>query len=124
MAYLILRDRSAAEDVVVDTLLAALGRGEHLRDEEALRPWLLRIATNRALSVRRSNARVITLQVLPERAEIPRNDDAGSRSLVPSSDSRSAQGMLTISCAPAFVTTKVLHQDQIMQPACHPATGS
>lgn len=75
VAYLILRDRSAAEDVVVDTLLTALDRGEQLRDEDALRPWLLRIATNRALGVRRSNARVITLQVLPDQADASSNDD-------------------------------------------------
>lgn len=68
VAYLILRDRSAAEDVVVDTLLAALDRGSSLRDPGALRPWLLRIATNRALRVRRSEARVIQLHVLPDRA--------------------------------------------------------
>ena len=48
VAYLILRDPSAAEDVVIDTLLTALDRGEQLRDATAIRAWLLRIATNRA----------------------------------------------------------------------------
>jgi len=37
-----------AEDVVIDTLLTALDRGEQLRDATAIRAWLLRIATNRA----------------------------------------------------------------------------
>lgn len=68
VAYLILRDLAAAEDVVVDTLLTALDRGDQLRDESALRPWLLRIATNRALGIRRSGARVLTLQSVPEMA--------------------------------------------------------
>jgi RNA polymerase sigma-70 factor (ECF subfamily) len=67
VAYLILRDRAAAEDVVVDTLLTALERGDQLRDPGALRPWLLRIATNRALGVRRSSARVVQLHVVPDR---------------------------------------------------------
>ncbi len=67
VAYLILRDRAAAEDVVMDTLLTALDRGDQLRDPAALRPWLLRIATNRALSVRRSSARVVQLHVVPDR---------------------------------------------------------
>ena len=61
--------------MVVDTLLTALDRGEQLRDEDALRPWLLRIATNRALGVRRSNARVITLHVLPDQADASHSED-------------------------------------------------
>jgi RNA polymerase sigma-70 factor (ECF subfamily) len=68
VAYLILRDRSAAEDVVVETLLTALERGDSLRDPDALRPWLLRIATNHALGVRRREGRVVQLSVLPEGA--------------------------------------------------------
>lgn len=68
VAYLVLRDRSAAEDVVVDTLLAAFDHGSSLRDPDALRPWLLRIAANRALGVRRSESRVVQLHVVPERA--------------------------------------------------------
>lgn len=68
VAYLILRDRPGAEDVVVDTLLTALDRGDTLRDPEALRPWLLRIAVNKALSARRSTSRVVQLHVLPDRA--------------------------------------------------------
>ena len=66
VAYLILRDRQDAEDVVVETLLAALQHVKELRDPAALRPWLLRIATNRALGVRRRSARIIHLEVLPD----------------------------------------------------------
>jgi RNA polymerase sigma-70 factor (ECF subfamily) len=67
VAWLILRDREAAEDVVIDTLLTALERGDQLRDPDALRAWLLRIAANRALGMRRSSARVVQLLVMPER---------------------------------------------------------
>ena len=35
VAYLILRDRAAAEDVVADSLLAALDHGHSLRDDGA-----------------------------------------------------------------------------------------
>lgn len=66
VAYLILRDDAAAEDVVADTLLAALDRGPTLRDPNALRPWLLRIATNLALGHRRRGARVIQIHLAPE----------------------------------------------------------
>ncbi|MEO8468249.1 MAG: sigma-70 family RNA polymerase sigma factor [Chloroflexota bacterium] len=68
VAYLILRDRAAAEDVVVETLLTAMERGDALRDPDALRPWLLRIATNQALSVRRRESRLVHLRVVPDAA--------------------------------------------------------
>jgi RNA polymerase sigma factor (sigma-70 family) len=66
VAYLILRDRAAAEDVMVDTLLTAFARGNQLRDPGALRAWLLRIATNHALGAHRKGARIIHLRALPE----------------------------------------------------------
>jgi RNA polymerase sigma-70 factor (ECF subfamily) len=68
VAYLILRDRSLAEDVAIETLLTAFERGGAIRDEASLRPWLLRVATNKALSVRRSTRRVVDLAVLPDRS--------------------------------------------------------
>jgi RNA polymerase sigma factor (sigma-70 family) len=66
VAYLIVRDRADAEDVVVETLVSALEHGPSLREDSALRAWLLRIATNRALSMRRRTARVVRLEVVPE----------------------------------------------------------
>ncbi len=68
VAYLIVRDRSAAEDVVADSLLAALDHGHGLRDEAALRPWLLRIATNKALRHRQRAARIVELEVVDDLA--------------------------------------------------------
>ena len=59
VAYLILRDRAAAEDVVVETLLTAYDKAGSIRDETALRAWLLKVATNQALGMRRSSARVV-----------------------------------------------------------------
>src|SRR6186997_2468523 len=58
VAYLVVRDRAAAEDIVADSLLAALDHGRSLRDDDALRPWLLRIATNKALRYRQRAAHV------------------------------------------------------------------
>jgi RNA polymerase sigma factor (sigma-70 family) len=75
VAYLILRDRAAAEDVVVDTLLSALDHGDQLRDPDRLRPWILRIATNKALGVRRSSGRVVQLHVVPDRPAPRRDED-------------------------------------------------
>jgi RNA polymerase sigma-70 factor (ECF subfamily) len=66
VAYLILRDRSEAEDVVIETLLTAFERGGEIREERALRGWLLRVATNEALGRRRKSARLIRLDLAPE----------------------------------------------------------
>ena len=68
VAYLILRDGAEAEDVVIETLLTAFERGGAIRDERALRAWLLRVATNHALAVRRKGSRVVRLDVVPDRA--------------------------------------------------------
>src|SRR4026208_1663201 len=58
------RARAAAEDIVADSLLAALDHGRSLRDDDALRPWLLRIATNKALRYRQRAAHVVEPQVV------------------------------------------------------------
>jgi RNA polymerase sigma factor (sigma-70 family) len=68
VAWLIVRDRSLAEDVTIETLLTAFERGDQIRDDDALRAWLLRVATNKAISLRRSSARVVELHLLPDRA--------------------------------------------------------
>ena len=62
VAYLILRDRFDAEDVLSETLITAWQKGRELRDPAALRPWLLRIATNKALSARRRRTRVVQVR--------------------------------------------------------------
>lgn len=79
VAYLILRDRTEAEDVVIETLLTAFERGGSIRDERALRAWLLRVATNRALGARRKSARLVRLDLTPEPASA---DDMASDSSV------------------------------------------
>lgn len=68
VAYLILRDRAEAEDVVIETLLTAFEKAGSIRDERALRAWLLRVATNHALGVRRRSGRIVRLEIVPERA--------------------------------------------------------
>jgi RNA polymerase sigma-70 factor (ECF subfamily) len=68
IAFLILRDRAAAEDVTIETLLTAFEKGGSIRDEAALRPWLLKVATNKALAIRRRSTRLVALDVAPDRA--------------------------------------------------------
>jgi RNA polymerase sigma-70 factor (ECF subfamily) len=66
VAFLILRDRDLAEDVTIETLLTAYEKGGSIRDESALRAWLLRVATNHALTIHRRSARVVELSVVPD----------------------------------------------------------
>jgi RNA polymerase sigma-70 factor, ECF subfamily len=66
VAYLIVRDQADAEDVVVETLLTAYDRIGSLRDDRAFRTWLLKIATNHALGLRRRSTRVVRLEVVPD----------------------------------------------------------
>jgi RNA polymerase sigma factor (sigma-70 family) len=70
VAYLILRDRMAAEDIVVETILTAFERGGSIRDERALRAWLIRVATNHALGARRRSTRIVRIEVIPDRAAV------------------------------------------------------
>ena len=82
VAYLIVRDRADAEDVVVETLVAALEHGSELREEAALRSWLLRIATNKALSIRRHTARVVRLETVPEGSSRSHENDSLMRAVL------------------------------------------
>ena len=66
VAYLILRDRGLAEDVTIETLLSAFEHGGEIRAEASLRPWLLRVAANKALSARRSGTRLIHVASVPD----------------------------------------------------------
>jgi RNA polymerase sigma factor (sigma-70 family) len=70
VAFLILRDRGEAEDIVIETLLTAYERGGSIRDERALRAWLLRVATNQALGNRRKSARLVRLDLAPDYAGV------------------------------------------------------
>jgi RNA polymerase sigma factor (sigma-70 family) len=69
VAYLILGDAAAAEDVVADTIVTAHEKAGSIRDRTALRAWLLRVATNRAISLRRRSRRVVQLAVVPDRTD-------------------------------------------------------
>jgi RNA polymerase sigma factor (sigma-70 family) len=68
VAYLIVRDNAEAEDIVIETLLTAFEKGGAIREERALRAWLLRVATNRALGTRRRTTRLIRLDATPDSA--------------------------------------------------------
>ncbi len=62
-AYLILRDRAAAEDVAQETFLRAFRAAHRVDPGEGVRPWLYRIAVNTALSeLRRRKRETAALQ--------------------------------------------------------------
>src|SRR5215212_2931970 len=68
VAFLILRDRLAAEDVTIETLLTAFEKGGSIRDDSSVRAWLLKVATNKALAIRRSGARLVGIDLVPDHA--------------------------------------------------------
>ena len=68
VAFLILRDRAEAEDVVIETILTAFEKGGSIREERSLRAWLLRVATNHALASRRRSGRIVRLDVVTDRS--------------------------------------------------------
>lgn len=56
LAYRMLRDREAAEDIVQETFLRVLRGLPRLRDDGALRPWIMRIAANLVVALARQRA--------------------------------------------------------------------
>ena len=61
------RGRAGQDDVAGEQGHDRADPCDQLRDADALRPWLLRIAANKALGVRRTSSRVVQLHVVPDR---------------------------------------------------------
>jgi RNA polymerase sigma-70 factor (ECF subfamily) len=57
-AYALVRDAGLAEDVTQEVFLKLYQHLGSLRDEEHVRPWLLRVASNTALNAIRSRGRL------------------------------------------------------------------
>ncbi|MDQ6662558.1 MAG: RNA polymerase sigma factor, partial [Chloroflexota bacterium] len=56
-ACMIVGNRDIAEDIVQDALIQAWHHLPHLREASALRPWLMRIVVNQAISFKRRMVR-------------------------------------------------------------------
>ena len=56
-AYALVRDTGLAEDVTQEVFLKLYGHIDTLKDEDHVRAWLLRVATNTALNTIRSRSR-------------------------------------------------------------------
>lgn len=83
VAFLIVRNHADAEEVVMDTLVTAWRRAADLRDDGALRTWLLRIATRHALSRRRRPRHTTTsLELAAPLAAAPRDEPSTDRVLI------------------------------------------
>lgn len=66
------RDREAADDLVQDTLEAALARQAQWRGDGPLRGWLCRILLNRFRDgLRRNRAAPVTLALVPDPPDLP-----------------------------------------------------
>ena len=76
-AFLIVQDRGAAEDIAQETFLAAIDSLDRFDRRRPLRPWLRRIAVNRALDHMKSarQVREVSSELVPEdRADLPDQD--------------------------------------------------
>ena len=60
-----------AEDAVAQAVLQAWQSLDKLRDREAVRPWLVRIAVNCAYALRRRQGKVVYLDDLPQEPAAP-----------------------------------------------------
>ena len=66
-----------AEDAVGQAVLQAWQSLDKLRDKEAVRPWLVKIAVNCAYAQRRKQGRVVYLDDLPQEPAAPEPPQAG-----------------------------------------------
>ena len=70
-ACALLRDREAADDLVQDTLEAAIARQGQWRGDGALRGWLCRILLNRFRDGLRRRRPTAVLALVPEPSDLP-----------------------------------------------------
>lgn len=72
VARAITRNQDAADDLVQDTLLRALQKGDQRREDSSLRPWLLRVLRNLHIDgLRRAAQRGLSVEISPEDASCP-----------------------------------------------------
>lgn len=66
-----------AQDAVSQAVLQAWQSLDRLRDREAVRPWLVKIAVNCAYALRRKQKRVVYLDDLPQEPAAPEPPQTG-----------------------------------------------
>jgi RNA polymerase sigma-70 factor, ECF subfamily len=81
-AYLILRDRSGAEDVAQDTFIRAYRALERSDPGDAVRSWLYRIAVNTALNELRRRKRETAAYARVDTPDVALAPDVETRSVV------------------------------------------
>ena len=75
VAFHIVRDSAAAQDIAQEAFISAFAALKHLRSEDAFPSWLRRIARNKALACRKEQGRLAPLEevaVLPSQPEASR----------------------------------------------------
>jgi RNA polymerase sigma-70 factor (ECF subfamily) len=73
IAYSLLRDGAAAEDVCQQAFLKAIPKRSELRNEDVLQSWMAQIVVNESLAYRRHRSaeeRALTQHVVPRDAEV------------------------------------------------------
>lgn len=65
LSYAQLWQRADREDAVQETLRRAWEKRQQLKDEKALKPWLIKILLNECHNIQRKSRRVIPLEEIP-----------------------------------------------------------
>lgn len=101
LSYLdgMVRDRSAAEDLLQETMLRVHQRIDRYREQGAFRAWVFRIATNLALTElrRRRIAAVVPLEEQSLERAVPADPEPGERAERDRQERSIAAGLRTLS---------------------------
>ncbi|HEY43454.1 MAG TPA: RNA polymerase sigma factor [Anaerolineae bacterium] len=90
-AYLIVGDRSMAEDIAQAAFLKAAERIHQFKDGRPFRPWILRIVTNDAIKASSRSKRHLSLDAPQELGHLPawlRDTDPGPEELANTAENR------------------------------------
>jgi len=109
VAYLVVRNRSEAEDVTQDAFVKAYRSLGRFHDESPFRPWLLRIVRNEALNRVRSSTRRDRLAIQAGRDPVS-GDAALSPEAVVLTEEESRQLLALIDDLPERYRAVVVHR--------------
>lgn len=68
LAFVYVKNRDAALDIVQDTVVQAISHSYSLKSVKSVKPWIYRILVNESMTYLRKNRRVVYFDELPELA--------------------------------------------------------
>lgn len=111
-AYLVVRDRDLAEDIVAGAFLRAYERAEQFDTTRPFRPWFMRVVVNDALKAVQRGRRIVSLGTVSDGVQTSGTWETGSASpeeLAERGDLRRAVVRALDALSPKQRTAVVLH---------------